>query len=317
MPDIRAPLAIVIGAFVACIVIVPWIDYAISTTIFNQKIRHVIAHRGLGFGKPENSFEAVSLAHEHGYPSEIDVRLSAAGTPFVIHDDTLDRTFRTFGKSCKGSFYKKTDEELDACNVPTAHSFIDGTDFHFMFHIKESTWSDTEITTRIIYGFLDKSKLHRYSFFLDSFDDSLSKESFVSEFSDVVLFFHIARMETFKAIKSVMTNKKHGFAVSSSVVRERDRLVRRLTKAGYLLDVFFPDHPRAVFGVPATHVETNIPLKFDKTKETGSQVGNIYVAHVVGIIIVFGVAVGSIALMHKVQNRTSPKSNDIDMRSLL
>lgn len=52
-----------------------------------------IAHRGAGRLAPENTLAAFRLGHAHGYRMfECDVRLSADGTPFLLHDDTLDRT---------------------------------------------------------------------------------------------------------------------------------------------------------------------------------------------------------------------------------
>jgi len=52
-----------------------------------------IAHRGAGKERPENTL----LAFEHGSACgfamfECDVKLSADGVPFLLHDDTLDRT---------------------------------------------------------------------------------------------------------------------------------------------------------------------------------------------------------------------------------
>ena len=53
----------------------------------------VVAHRGRGFGAPENSVEAVARALEHGIEVvKIDLRASRDGEVFVLHDPTLDRT---------------------------------------------------------------------------------------------------------------------------------------------------------------------------------------------------------------------------------
>lgn len=52
-----------------------------------------IAHRGAGQLAPENTLAAFRLGHAHGYRMfECDVRLSADGVPFLLHDDVLDRT---------------------------------------------------------------------------------------------------------------------------------------------------------------------------------------------------------------------------------
>lgn len=52
-----------------------------------------IAHRGAGRLAPENTLAAFRAGATHGYRAfECDVKLSADGVPFLLHDATLDRT---------------------------------------------------------------------------------------------------------------------------------------------------------------------------------------------------------------------------------
>lgn len=52
-----------------------------------------IAHRGAGKLAPENTLAAFRVGASHGYRAfECDVKLSADGVGFLLHDDTLDRT---------------------------------------------------------------------------------------------------------------------------------------------------------------------------------------------------------------------------------
>jgi glycerophosphoryl diester phosphodiesterase len=52
-----------------------------------------IAHRGAGKLAPENTLAAFRLGAAHGYRCfECDVKLSADGLPFLLHDATLERT---------------------------------------------------------------------------------------------------------------------------------------------------------------------------------------------------------------------------------
>jgi glycerophosphoryl diester phosphodiesterase len=52
-----------------------------------------IAHRGAGRLAPENTLAAFRVGAAHGYRGfECDVKLSADGVPFLLHDTTLDRT---------------------------------------------------------------------------------------------------------------------------------------------------------------------------------------------------------------------------------
>ena len=51
------------------------------------------AHRGAGRLAPENTLAAFRVGAGHGYRAfECDVKLSADGVPFLLHDAELDRT---------------------------------------------------------------------------------------------------------------------------------------------------------------------------------------------------------------------------------
>jgi glycerophosphoryl diester phosphodiesterase len=52
-----------------------------------------VAHRGAGTRAPENTLAAFRLGTSFGYRAfECDVKLSADGVPFLLHDATLERT---------------------------------------------------------------------------------------------------------------------------------------------------------------------------------------------------------------------------------
>jgi glycerophosphoryl diester phosphodiesterase len=52
-----------------------------------------IAHRGAGRLAPENTLAAFRVGAAHGYRAfECDVKVSADGVPFLLHDSKLDRT---------------------------------------------------------------------------------------------------------------------------------------------------------------------------------------------------------------------------------
>ena len=58
------------------------------------------AHRGAGKLAPENTLAALRLGYAHGYRmAEFDVKLAADGVPFLLHDDTLDRTTNGHGRA--------------------------------------------------------------------------------------------------------------------------------------------------------------------------------------------------------------------------
>jgi len=57
-----------------------------------------VAHRGAGKLAPENTLAAFRVGASHGYCMfECDVKLSADGIPFLMHDATLERTTNAAG----------------------------------------------------------------------------------------------------------------------------------------------------------------------------------------------------------------------------
>ncbi len=72
-----------------------------------------IAHRGAGTLAPENTLAAFRLGAQHGYRGfECDVRLSADGVPFLMHDAALERT--TSGHGIGGELPWAALSQLDA-----------------------------------------------------------------------------------------------------------------------------------------------------------------------------------------------------------
>jgi glycerophosphoryl diester phosphodiesterase len=77
-----------------------------------------IAHRGAGKLAPENTLAAFRLGASHGYRAfECDVKLSADGVPFLLHDATLQRT--TSGEGAAG---ERAWAELSRLDAGSWHS---------------------------------------------------------------------------------------------------------------------------------------------------------------------------------------------------
>jgi len=77
-----------------------------------------IAHRGAGKLAPENTLAAFRLGAAHGYRAfECDVKLSADGQPFLLHDSTLERT-----TSSSGSAGERPWTELSRLDAGSWHS---------------------------------------------------------------------------------------------------------------------------------------------------------------------------------------------------
>lgn len=77
-----------------------------------------IAHRGAGKLAPENTLAAFRLGAAHGYRCfECDVKLSADGLPFLLHDATLARTAGRQGQAGDLPW-----EQLSQCDAGAWHS---------------------------------------------------------------------------------------------------------------------------------------------------------------------------------------------------
>jgi glycerophosphoryl diester phosphodiesterase len=76
-------------------------------------VTKIVSHRGANKFAPENTFAAADLALEQGADYiELDVRESADGVLYVIHDETLDRT--TNAKGPVGHMLSGAIDTLDA-----------------------------------------------------------------------------------------------------------------------------------------------------------------------------------------------------------
>lgn len=79
-----------------------------------------IAHRGAGKLAPENTLVALRLGARHGYRMfECDVKLSADGVPFLLHDAALNRT--TNGSGMGGASRWQALSQLDAGSWHSRH----------------------------------------------------------------------------------------------------------------------------------------------------------------------------------------------------
>jgi glycerophosphoryl diester phosphodiesterase len=77
-----------------------------------------IAHRGAGKLAPENTLAAFRSGARHGFRAfECDVKLSADGVPFLLHDATLERT-----TSASGAAGERAWKELSLLDAGSWHS---------------------------------------------------------------------------------------------------------------------------------------------------------------------------------------------------
>lgn len=120
-----------------------------------------VAHRGAGKLAPENTLEAFKLGASLGYTLfECDVKLSADNVPFLLHDDTLERTtngagiashhtWQALAKLDAGSWHSA---EFAAAKIPSLEQIADFCISHHLdlnIEIKPTPGAD-EATGRVV-----------------------------------------------------------------------------------------------------------------------------------------------------------------------
>jgi glycerophosphoryl diester phosphodiesterase len=110
-----------------------------------------IAHRGAGKLAPENTLAAFRVGASYGYRAfECDVKLSQDGVPFLLHDDTLDRTsnakdvagqkpWAELSQVDAGSWHSKTFAGEPLANLAAIAHYVQNNDFALNLEIKPTT----------------------------------------------------------------------------------------------------------------------------------------------------------------------------------
>jgi glycerophosphoryl diester phosphodiesterase len=91
-----------------------WIFTAVQVVDAPDPKFRIIAHRGFMRRFPENTIPAVRGSFDQGADAvEVDIRLSADGVPYVMHDPTVDRT--TDGQGAVSTLHSSELATLNAC----------------------------------------------------------------------------------------------------------------------------------------------------------------------------------------------------------
>jgi glycerophosphoryl diester phosphodiesterase len=120
-----------------------------------------IAHRGAGRLAPENTLAAFRLGAQHGYKAfECDVKLSADGVPFLLHDATLQRTTNATGPSAERTWAELS--RLDAglwhspayageppASLQSVAAFLQANDLALDLEIKPSPGTEAHTGARV------------------------------------------------------------------------------------------------------------------------------------------------------------------------
>jgi len=115
-----------------------------------------IAHRGAGTLAPENTLAAFRVGAAHGYRAfECDVKLSADGVAFLLHDDTLDRTtsMRGVAGECSwhalsrmdaGGWHGRAHAGEPLPSLQAVAAFMRRNGYHLNIEIKPTTGQERE-----------------------------------------------------------------------------------------------------------------------------------------------------------------------------
>ena len=273
------------AAVVAAIIVaaVPWFDFMISVANRPIRIRTIISHRGNGFGETENTVAAIVKAHEHGFPVEIDVRLSSNGTAHLMHDETLERTTR-----CTGAIAKKTDAELAACGVNTLHEAL-ATGATLELHPKIMNPAIMNELKTAVAGVQDKA---RVILFINS-GGGVTAQEIKEAFADHVIMWPVDTYKSAKLAWKAFNQTKDMYSVSMHTLWGSPRLLRWITHRTRKLGVWFTcdkgcrvkPNRWMVMGMPITHAEVDDPLSFESTDASPTMPEVVYRSSAVGLVL--------------------------------
>lgn len=120
-----------------------------------------IAHRGAGKLAPENTLAAFRLGASHGYRMfECDVKLSADGVPFLLHDATLERTtnghgvggdlpWHTLSQLDAGSWHSRTYAGEALASLDNIARFCQRNGYHLNIEIKPTPGAEADTGTAV------------------------------------------------------------------------------------------------------------------------------------------------------------------------
>ena len=109
-----------------------------------------IAHRGAGKLAPENTLAALREGARHGFRAfECDVKLSADGVPFLLHDATLERTtdgagpaaaldWSTLSRLDAGSWHGRSHAGEPPASLDAVARFVQANGFALNLELKPS-----------------------------------------------------------------------------------------------------------------------------------------------------------------------------------
>ncbi len=267
-------------AAAAVVAVVPWLDFAISVADRPIRIRTVIAHRGNGFGKPENTVAAIEAAAKNGFPVEVDVQLSRDNIPHLLHDSTLDRT-----TSCTGLIADTDAADLALCGVDTlADAIATGATLELDLKVFDAAMI-TAIKKTMADAKIPPERIIIYA----STKSTTVVDTIAAEFSDNVIMWSVEDTAQAKTVWKRFERAKDMYAVDVHTLWANPTLMRWITSRTKQLNVYHATRRWMLAGMPVTHVEVDSPLTFESTNPSPAMPELVYRASAVGLIVALAV----------------------------
>ena len=149
------------------------------------KTQFIMAHRSNGFGKPENSREAVQQAVMAGIPIiEIDIRISQDKKWFVLHDATLDRT-----TTLRGNINEKNSSELSNALLVNGETLPHFEDMYAITQKHAILFLDTKdnIISDVAKWIAHNGSFNDIIFFPDSVEEMISAVQSKIRYPDMII----------------------------------------------------------------------------------------------------------------------------------
>jgi hypothetical protein len=121
---------------------------------------------------------------------------------------------------------------------------------------------------------------------LQSFEGCTDQAQFVKDFGAHQLVFDVSDTDAFESIEpSIKDKARQGFAVTDTIAMRNDQLIRKINTLQSLLYVYVVDHPRQIYNVPVTHIETDDPQAFESVGAASGVAGNVYIAAIFNFVL--------------------------------
>lgn len=289
----RACIAITV---VIVVVLLPPITFFVATVNTPLRINTVIAHRGNGFNHSENSIDAIKAAHAHGYPVEIDVRLSRDNVPVVTKYAAVKGNAHCTG----GTVANKTRDELKACGIDTLEEAIK-TGATLELDLQEVNTAMINTVANVT----ATAPPENVMLFIKPTGGGVA-ETIATTFAKNTIMWRVGTVQEAEAAWKVFNTSKDMYAVTTGTLWLASALMRYITSRTQKLNVYNIYARWMIMGMPVTHVEVDDPTHFNSHLPSPALAEVVYRTSAVGLSAAFFSAYTLYKCSHKSTTTSGP-----------